>query len=117
MSRILEIFACGIRNLGNFCVWSPESWKCLHVETGILEIFAFGIRNLDIFLQVESGILEIFACGIQNLGNVCLLNPESWALESGIPLTTGIQVPLKKIWTPVPGIRNPWRGVQNPRLP
>ena len=49
------------------------------------------------FLHVESGILEF-------------LLVESWALESGI------QVPLKKIWNPVIVIRNPRRGIHNPRL-
>ena len=52
-------------------------------------------------------------------------NPESWVLESriqlkesGIPLTIGIQSPTStdKDWNPVHGIRNPLRGVQNPRL-
>ena len=38
--------------------------------------------------------------------------------ESGIPLTIGIQNPssTNKDWNPVPGIRNPQRGIQNPRL-
>ena len=52
-------------------------------------------------------------------------NPESRALEfgillkeSGIPLATGIQNPSSadKGWNLVPGIRNPRRGIQNPRL-
>ena len=52
-------------------------------------------------------------------------NLESWVLESGIqlkesgiPLTIGIQNPSStdKYWNPVPGIRNPWRGIQNPGL-
>ena len=52
-------------------------------------------------------------------------NPESWVLESriqlkesGIPLRIGIQSPTStdKDWNPVHGIRNPLRGVQNPRL-
>ena len=54
-----------------------------------------------------------------------LWNPESWVLESGIqlkesgiPLTIGIQNPsaTDKYWNPVPRIRNPWRGIQNPGL-
>ena len=45
----------------------------------------------------------------------------AWALESrnsGIPLTIGIQFPSStdKDWNPVPGIRDPWRGIQDPRL-
>lgn len=58
---------------------------------------------------------------------------KSWALEFGIqfkeskiPSTMGIRssgVPeflhfhWQRIRSPVPSIRNPWRGVQNPRLP
>ena len=54
-----------------------------------------------------------------------ILNPESWVLDSGIqlkdsriPLTIGIQNPSStdKYWNPVPGIRNPHRRIQNPRL-
>ena len=54
-----------------------------------------------------------------------LWNPESRVLESaiqlmesGIPLTIGIQNPSStdKDWNPVPGIWNPQRGIQNPRL-
>ena len=39
--------------------------------------------------------------------------------ESGILLTIGIQNPSStdKYGNPVPGIRNPQRGFQNPRLP
>ena len=38
--------------------------------------------------------------------------------ESGIPLTIRIQNPSStdKNWNPVPGIRNPQRAIQNPRL-
>ena len=32
----------GFRNVGNFCLWKPESEKNLHVESTIL---GFGIRN------------------------------------------------------------------------
>ena len=52
--------------------------------------------------------------------NFCLWNRESGKQlkESGIPLTIGIQNPSStdKDWNPVPGIRNPRRGIQNPRL-
>ena len=63
--------------------------------------------------------------GIRNLGKICMWNPESWALESGvqlkesgIPLAIGIENPSStdKDWNRVPGIRTPWRGIQNPRL-
>ena len=38
--------------------------------------------------------------------------------ESGIPLTIRIQNPTStdKNWNPVPGIQNPRRAIQNPRL-
>ena len=67
-------------------------------------------------ILIFQDILEIFAF---------MWNPESWALESGmqlkefgIPLTTEIQNPCytDKDWNPVPRIRNPRRGIQNPRL-
>ena len=54
-----------------------------------------------------------------------LWNPEFWVLESGIQLkeseillTIGIQNPSStdKYWNPVPRIRNPRRGIQNPGL-
>ena len=54
--------------------------------------------------------------GIWNPG---FWNPEfSSDKESGIPQTIRIQNPSStdKDWNPLPGIRNPQRGVQNPRL-
>ena len=48
--------------------------------------------------------------------NFYLLNPESWALESGIQLK---ESGIPQTWDSriqVPGIRNPRRGIQNPRL-
>ena len=42
------------------------------------------------FPNSESG--EFLAYGPRNLGKLCLRNPKSWALESGIPIM--IQVPL-----------------------
>ena len=60
----------------------------------------------------------ICACEIQSPGKVRLWNSESWALESEIPLTIGIQNrrSTDEDWNPVTGIRNPRRGIQNPRL-
>ena len=63
--------------------------------------------------------------GIPESGKIMLENPQSWALESGIqlneseiPRTIGIQIPSStdRDWSPVPGIRNPRCGIQNPRL-
>ena len=54
--------------------------------------------------------------GIRNLGTICMWNPESWALESGVqlkesglPLAIGIENPSStdKDWNRVPVIRNP----------
>ena len=68
-------------------------------------------------------IQEIFACGIQTPGKFCLLNPESWPLESGIslnesriPLMIGIGNQSSTDKDPAPGICNPWCGIQNPRM-
>ena len=63
--------------------------------------------------------------GFWNPRNICLWSPESWAMESeiqfkdsGIPPTTGIRNPslTNRDWNPVPGIRNPRGGIQNPRV-
>ena len=59
------------------------------------------------------------------LENSCLRNPGSWALESGKQLKEsgillGIVIPSstdKKQSGFQTGIWNPWRGIQNPRLP
>ena len=81
-------------------------------------------------LRLDSGIREIFACGIQNVGKFAcgIRNPENftcgirtpgfWNLESHYQLESGIQNPSStdKYWNPVIVIRNPQRGVQNPRL-
>ena len=64
----------------------------------------------------DSGLIrEIFACKIRNPGKLCLWNPESRVLESGIqlkesriPLTIGNKNPSSGI-----RIRNPRRGIQN----
>ena len=62
---------------------------------------------------------------IPESGKIMLENPQSWALESGIqlneseiPRTIGIQIPSStdRDWNPVPEIRNPRCGIQNPRL-
>ena len=48
-------------------------------------------------LLLKSEIQENFACGIRNPG---IWNPESYNRD----------------WNQVPGMRNPRRGIQNPRL-
>ena len=64
----------------------------------------------------DFGIQEIFACRIQNPGKICV----------GIRKTAqGICNPTNDLdpesstdrgWNPIPGIRNPRRVIQNPRL-
>ena len=58
----------------------------------------------------KCGIQENFACGIRNA--------ELWNLESHWWLESGIQYLLisQSARNPLPGIRNQWRGIQNPRL-
>ena len=75
--------------------------------------------------NLDSGIWEIFVCGIRNTGKFGMWHPESWVLESRIqhkesriPLTIiGFTDKTDKDWNPVPRIRNPLCGIQNPRLP
>ena len=76
--------------------------------------------------QKTHGTVHFAQCkGFRNLEKFCLWNPEPWALESGIQLKeseilqrNGIQNPSStdKDWNQVPGIWNPRRGIQNPRL-
>ena len=55
----------------------------------------------------DSGIRRIFACGIRN--------PGLWNPEFRIPLTIRNQNPSSsdKVRNPVPGIQNPWLGIQH----
>ena len=62
---------------------------------------------------VESGMWETFSCESVALESGIQLK------ESGIPPTIGsrnLSVTDKKIWNRVPGIWNPQREIQNPRL-
>ena len=56
------------------------------------------------FLLVESGILGF---GIRNTAQGIRNPTKDWNPIQGSP---------RKDWNQVPGIRNPWRGIQNPRL-
>ena len=95
-------------------LWVPESGEFLLVQSGKnsesqqrLE----SIRNPS-STDKKSGI-QYLKSGILGLESGIQLK------ESGIPLTIGIRNPSstdKKIWNPVPGIRNPQRGIQNPVL-
>ena len=56
--------------------------------------------------------------GNPETGKILLMESGIQFMESGIPLTIGIQNPSStdKDWNPVPGIWNPQRGIQNPSL-
>ena len=75
-------------------------------DSGIREIFARGLKS------VTRG--ENFTCGIRNPG---LWNPENNSRNPN-PTTIGIRNPSStdKEWNPMPGIQNPRRGIQSPRL-
>ena len=86
----LRLATCnGLRNPENFCLWNPECGKiCLwNPESGKI-------------LLVESGLLGF---GIRN-------PTINWNPDIQNPSSTD------KYWNPVIVIRNPQRGVQNPRL-
>ena len=84
-------------------------------------ILFFALSVLSFFNEFSSFHYHAYSphvrdSGFRNPGNVCLWNPESWVLESGIqlkvsgiPLTIGIQNPSStdKYWNPVSGIQNP----------
>ena len=71
---------------------------CLFVADSFQSLILQGKSSLHLrksgFQNSESG--EFLAYQLRNLGKLCLRNPKCWALESGIPVTTGnqIQVPL-----------------------
>ena len=134
-SGIQEIFTCGIRNTGNFCLWDPEYGTFVFVGSAIREIFACGIRNMGNFclrdpqygkfLLVGSGIRETCLWDPE-YGKFLFVGSEIVALESLIP-AQGIRNPAnnwntkfkfywQKIRNQVPGIRNPQCWIQNPRL-
>ena len=67
----------------------------------------------------DSVFREIFACRIRaGIRGSFACEPGIQLKESGIPLKIGIQNPssTKKDLNQVPGIWNPRRGIQNPRL-
>ena len=93
----------------------PAGWRSncmLYQET---------IKKMFTWIQPRNVSPHVREWGNRNPWNFCLWNSESWALESrnsGIPLTIGIQYPSStdKDWNPVTGIRDPWRGIRDPRL-
>ena len=61
---------------------------------------------------------EKFLPGNPEYGKILRMESRIQLKESEIPLKIGIQNPRStdKKWNPVPGIRNPGRGIQNPTL-
>ena len=76
-----------------------QTWhRCKRLFTSLPHVCkAIRISEYGKFLLVESRILGF---GIRNT----------------VLQESGIQVPLTKIWNPVPGVRNPRDGIQNPNL-
>ena len=89
----------GIEKL-NFPSSIPNYGSVMHISPQVGES--------DKFLLVESVIRNP---GLQ-------WNPGIQLNEFGIPLTIGIQNPSStdRYWNPVPGVRNPYRGIQNPTV-
>ena len=65
------------RNPADFCLWNWESWKALHVESGILAPVDSAIHRINCY-PVDKYY------EIQLLSTLCTTGP--WALESGIQL-------------------------------
>ena len=76
-----------------------QTWhRCKRLFTSLPHVCkAIRISEYGKFLLVESRILGF---GIRNT----------------VLQESGIQVPLTKIWNPVPGVRNPRDGIQKPNL-
>ena len=93
------------RNSSNFPTSKPKIKKSRFLQ--LIIVVGVAIKRVITDLSVTKcgitpceGIRERFTCGILDLRNICLCNPESWPLESGIqlqesgiPLTIGIQNP------------------------
>ena len=76
-------------------------------------------NQLNLYLLVT--LYRTEAVIISCLPSIAFVESRIWEnlqVVSGIPLTIGIRKPSStdKDWNPVPGIRNPPRGIQNPRL-
>ena len=65
------------RNPADFCLWNWESWKALHVESGILAPVDGAIHRINCY-PVDKYY------EIQLLSTLCTTGP--WALEPGIQL-------------------------------
>ena len=101
-----EVRESGFRNLGNFCFWNLESWVFGIQNT------AQGIRDPTKDWNPES---EFFWQILES----STWNPKFtvWNPESHNRLESRIQVPLTETGMQLPGIWNPQREIQNPRLP
>ena len=100
--RVLRAFSL---NSSNFLTSKPKIIKKKQVSsTRVVRVaIKHSITDLSVTkcgITPFKGIRERFKCGILDLRNICLCNPESWPLESGIqlqdsgiPLTIGIRNP------------------------
>ena len=75
-------------------------------------------RDSDNSLSLLEAKNKDLGAASQTLPTGVKLRQQRRLKESGIPLTIGVQNPSStdKDWNPVPGIRNPRRGVENPTL-
>ena len=125
--RFVLVCQFPVANLHSWIWWVVKGRRCSSVvsvaEMHISKALSLSTKicyagDRPIWGKSDSGL---------NQGNFCLWNLESWVFQCGIhlklwrirnPLTIGIQNPsaTDKGWNPVPGIRNSWRGIQNPSL-
>ena len=96
-----------------YCFRTPLWWTWHHVK--MLQWFA-RMHNTVVVIgtrqhEMTDGPILHLKLGIPESGIFLLM-------EFGIPVTFGIrnQSSTDKDWNPVPGIRNPWRRIQSPRL-
>ena len=92
----------------------------LNVVTNLSPSQSFHRTNYSyrpMYVNPDIRILEMFACGIWKPGSM-FANKKSGILGFGTRNTTqGIHNPSSTDKEyPVPGIRKPWRGIQNPRV-
>ena len=119
---IRKFIACGIRNPGGdfaYGIWNPEFWNQEYrsrLESRIQVLLTnTGIQYLSGIGNPQRGIQNPRLFRIPETGNFLLV--ESGILEVIFLMESGIQLKESGIhWNPVPGIRNPQRGMQNPRL-
>ena len=98
----------------NFALRWGHQYSSRNLQKAWLPIVRESGSGTGTFLLVESGLRETFVYGICNPGPYFGIQLK----ESRVPRTIGIHNPSTtvKAWDPVPGIRNPRLGIQNPRF-